>query len=141
VVAAGVGVGKEREADYYVFRGQAPLNTFSPEAVAERRAEAKGVDPVERVLKMPLLPVNELIATHLGKAPDLLSIDVEGLDLAILRSLDFKRYRPGVIIAETVAMKSPGVLSDIGSFLIGKRYVVRGGSMYNTIFVDSRRLG
>lgn len=140
VVAAGVGVGKEREADYYVIRDHPPLNTFSPEVVKDLRAELGG-DPVERVLRMPLVPVNEVIATHLGTPPDLLSIDVEGLDLAILRTLDFKRWRPGAIIAETIRMGAPGVNMELVKFVVSKGYVVRGGSPINTIFVDRRRYG
>src|SRR5574341_369181 len=101
VVAAGVGVGTEREGDYYVIRGRPPLNTFSPKVVETLRPEL-GSDLVERVVTMPLVPVNELIKTHLGKAPDLLSIDVEGLDLDILRTLDFEALRPGAIVAETI---------------------------------------
>jgi FkbM family methyltransferase len=140
VVAAGVGVGKEREADYYVIRGQPPLNTFSPEAVASYRRQF-GPDAVERVLRMPLLPVNEVIATHLGRAPDLLSIDIEGMDLAVLRTLDFERLRPGVIVAETAQRAPPGVNMELVRFLQAKRYVVRGGSAINTAFVDLKRLG
>jgi FkbM family methyltransferase len=140
VVAAGVGVGKEREADYYVIRDHPPLNTFSPEVVKDLRAELGG-DPVERVLRMPLVPVDEVIATHLGRAPDLLSIDVEGLDLAILRTLDFRRWRPGAIIAETIRMGSPGVNTELVKFVVSRGYVVRGGSPINTIFVDARRSG
>lgn len=140
VVAAGVGVGTEREADYYVIRGRPSLNTFSPEVVASLRAELGG-DAVERVLRMPLLPVNELIATHLGKPPDLLSIDVEGMDLEILRTLDFERWRPGAIIAETIQPGSPGVNRALVEFVVSRGYVVRGGSTVNTIFVDSRRYG
>lgn len=140
VVAVGVGAGKETEADYYVIRGRPSLNTFSPEVVASLRVELGG-DPVERVLRMPLVPVNELIATHLGAPPDLLSIDVEGMDLAILRTLDFERWRPGAIIAETIQPGSPGVNRALVDFVVSKRYVVRGGSPVNTIFVDARRYG
>jgi FkbM family methyltransferase len=140
VVAAGVGVGAEREADYYEIRGRPSLNTFSPQVVEDLRAELGG-DPVERVVKMPLVPVNELIATHLGRAPDLLSIDVEGLDLAILRTLDFASWRPGAIIAETIRKGSPGVDAELVSFVVSRGYVVRGGSPINTIFVDARRYG
>lgn len=138
VVAAGVGVGDATEADYYVIRGQPTLNTFSPEEAARLRAGAKE-DPVEAVLKMPLISVNRLIASHLGKAPDLLSIDVEGLDLAILRTLDFAAYRPGAIIAETIKMGSPDVNEELVDFVVSKGYAVRGGSMINTIFVDRSR--
>jgi FkbM family methyltransferase len=135
VVAAGVGVGKETEADYYVIRGQPPLNTFSPGVVEELRKQL-GAE-VERVVKMPLVPVNEVIATHLGRAPDLLSIDVEGLDLAILQTLDFERWRPGAIIAET---GSPRPNEKLMRFVVSKGYEIRGGSVINTIFVDRRRI-
>lgn len=140
VVAAGVGVGDEREADYYVIRGRPSLNTFSPRVVKDLRAQLGG-EPVERVLKMPLVPVNTVIADHLGRAPDLLSIDVEGMDLAILRTLDFKRWRPGAIIAETIRPGSPGVDGELVAFVVSQGYVVRGGSPVNTIFVDARRYG
>jgi len=139
VVAAGVGVGDATEADYYMIRGRPTLNTFSPEEAARLRAGAKE-DPVEAVVKMPLVSVNRLIAAHLGKAPDLLSIDVEGLDLEILRTLDFAGYRPGAIIAETIRMGSRDVNSELVDFVVSHEYVVRGGSMINTVFVDRKRL-
>jgi FkbM family methyltransferase len=139
VVQAGVGIGEAVEADYYVIRGAPTLNTFSPEQVAMYR-KGSPKDPVEKVVKMPLVSVNRLIAECLGQAPDLLSIDVEGLDLDILRSLDFATYRPGAIIAETILMNGGGRdNTGIAGLLISKGYVVRGGSLYNTIFADPRR--
>jgi len=138
VVAAGVGVTDAAEADYYVIRGKPTLNTFSAEEAARLRASAKE-DVVEAVLKMPFVSVNRLIATHLGKAPDLLSIDVEGMDLDILRTLDFATYRPGAIIAETIKMGTLDVNAEIVDFLVSHGYTVRGGSMINTIFVDRGR--
>lgn len=139
VVAAGVGVGSAREADYYVIRGHPPLNTFSPKVVETLRPEL-GDDLVERVVKMPLVPVNALIKTHLGKAPDLLSIDVEGLDLDVLRTLDYEALRPGAIIAETIQFGASGVNDELLKFVLSKGYAVRGGSAINTVFVDKRRI-
>ena len=139
VVQAGVGTGAAGEADYYVIRGAPTLNTFSPEQVAMYR-KGSPQDPVERVVKMPLVPVNRLIAECLGRAPDLLSIDVEGLDLDILRTLDFATYRPAAIIAETILMNGGGRdNTGIAGLLLANGYVARGGSLYNTIFADPRR--
>lgn len=138
VVDVGVGVTDAKEADYYVIRGRPTLNTFSLEEVARLRGSARE-EVVEQVLKMPLISINRLISTYLGKAPDLLSIDVEGLDLAILRTLDFEKYRPGAIIAETILMGTPHVNNDISDFLTSKGYVARGGSLVNTIFADPGR--
>lgn len=138
VVPAGVGVTDAPEADYYVIRGKPTLNTFSPQE-ADRLRATMGPDAVETTLKMPLISLNRLIARHLGKAPDLLSIDVEGMDLDILRTLDFAAYRPGAIIAETITMGGSGVNAEIVQFLLSKGYEVRGGSLVNTVFADPAR--
>jgi hypothetical protein len=89
---------------------------------------------------MPLIPINRLMADHFKGAPDLLSIDIEGLDLAVLRTMDFGAHRPAAICAET---KKPGMSHDatpVAKFLRGKGYVACAGSLYNTIFVDRARL-
>jgi hypothetical protein len=95
---------------------------------------------VEKVLSMPLIPINQLMAGLFGGAPDLLSIDVEGLDLAVLRTLDFRKHRPAAICAET---KKPDMWADSTPIarLLGQRgYVACAGSLYNTIFADRARL-
>jgi FkbM family methyltransferase len=138
VVGVGVGVDDATEADYYVFRGRPMLNTFSPEEVAMRRQQSKDY-VVEKVVKMPLVSVNHLIASHLGHAPDLLSIDVEGLDLAILRTLDFDKYRPAAIIAEAGHAGTANANPALTMFVESKGYVQCGGSLYNTVFGDPKR--
>jgi FkbM family methyltransferase len=139
VVEAGVGVTDATEADYYEIKGNPMLNTFSPDQVKTLQ-QGKNEDVVERVRKMPLININRLITEQLGKAPDVLSTDIEGLDYDIIRSLDLSRFRPGAICAETVAMSAAGANSDITKYLLAQGYVVRGGSTVNTIYVDSKRL-
>ncbi len=139
VVEAGIGVAAAVEADYYEIKGNAMLNTFSPEQVAQlQRGKAESV--VERVVKMPLLNLNRVIQQHLGRAPDLLSTDVEGLDDAIIRTLDLSRFRPAVICAEVVPTMTSGRPSRTTRYLASKGYIPRGGTVYNTIYVDSRRI-
>jgi FkbM family methyltransferase len=139
VVPVGIGIDATEAADYFVVRDRPPLNTFSAEAAEELR-QREGADVIERVLRIPLVPVNRIIEEHFGTAPDLLSIDIEGLDLAVLRTLDFRRHRPAVICAEA---KSPGESHDgtrIAHLLRSNGYVACAGSLYNTIFVDRSRL-
>lgn len=139
VVQAGIGVTDEEAADYYEIKGNPMLNTFSREQVdALQRGKSETV--VERMVRMPLVNINRVIAEHLGRAPDLLSTDIEGWDYAIIRSLDLSRFRPGVICAEGVPMLEANRLSELATYLLAQDYVVRGGSMVNTIFVDARRL-
>ncbi len=132
VVNAGVGVSDAAEADYYVIRGAPMRNTFSKDDVEDLRTR-RGHEVVERVIKMPLVSINRLMAEHLGGRPDLLSIDVEGLDLEILRRLDFEKYRPAVVIAET----EPG--GPIPALLGSRGYKLRGATMNNVIFADPGR--
>ncbi len=89
----GVGLKETTAADYFVIRGHWPLNTFSPEAVAEIRKQS-AADPVEKRDQDAAHPDQPLIDDHFGSAPDLLSIDIEGLDLAVLRTMDFARTGP-----------------------------------------------
>ena len=138
VVPAGVGIDDSTAADYYVFRDRPMLNTFSPDEVAMRRRQSKDF-VVEKVVKIPLVSLNSLIATHLGQAPDLLSIDIEGLDLAVLRTLDVDRYRPAVIIAEAGRPGNVNADPALVAFVESKGYIVCGTSLYNTIFADRRR--
>jgi len=137
VVAAGIGVDATKEADYYVVQDNPMLNTFSPEQAEYLKTHGH---PIDRVMKMPLLTLNTVMADNLGKAPDVLSTDIEGWDFKILQSLDFDRFRPGVICAETLPMNQKAENTEITQFLLSKGYVVRGGSLVNTIYLDARRL-
>ena len=137
VVEAGIGITDAEAADYYEIKGAPMLNTFSSEQAEYLKKTGK---EVERVTKMPLININRVIAEQLGRTPDLLSTDIEGLDYAVIKTLDLSKYRPGVICAEGVPMFEGGRLGDLATYLLAQGYVVRGGSMVNTIFVDARRL-
>ena len=89
---------------------------------------------------MPLRNINDVIAEHLGAAPDVLSTDVEGLDYAILKTLDLKRFRPKVICTEGVPMEDHGGESNIWQYLKPHGFILRGSTMVNSIFVDATRI-
>jgi hypothetical protein len=140
VLEAGIGIGKTGVADYYVMSDPS-WSTFD-KAEAEHQAKATGgkVKIVE-VRRMPLLDVNQVIAEHFGgRAPAFVSIDAEGWHFAILKSIDFKRFRPQVICIETKVSGEHRTLPEIPAFMAAKGYVARGGSFVNTIFLDSRLL-
>ncbi len=140
-VTLPVGIGfsdKEDALDYY--RLDTPqLNTFDKDRADE--LVRTGHRLVE-VIKARLLPVNQVIAEHFGgKSPDFLSIDVEGLDLSILKTLDFGKYRPKVICAETANPRGDKMEPAVADFLREKGYSVRGMTFPNTIFVDDKAWG
>jgi FkbM family methyltransferase len=141
-----VGVGLSAQpttGDYYVIAGPSAglLNTFSKEDAEELQRKSPERQVIEKVLKMPLLNINAIMQEQLGGAPSFLSIDTEGMDLDILKTLDFDRFRPDVICVETLAVGGDAVNVDILRLLESKRYSARGATFVNTIFVDDRHLG
>jgi hypothetical protein len=62
--------------------------------------------------------------------------DTEGFDLPILRSIDWKRYRPAVVCVEATG----GARQPILELMAALDYDVRGSTFGNTIFVDHRLL-
>jgi len=136
---AGIGLDDTPELDYYMLTDD-QLNTFDKEQV-DRLLATSNVK-LERTVKTPMLSINRVMMEHFrGAAPDYLSIDVEGLDLAILKTLDFGRFRPKVICAETVITGTLKHNTETPEFLASKGYVIRGGTHPNTVFLDKKLLG
>lgn len=142
LVRAGIGVTAQAEADFYIIGGSpdGQLNTFSCEQADTLVARSNGHYRIERVMKIPLLGINDLMRQHWNGPPNLLSLDTEGFDLPILRSLDFERLRPDVVCVETLEIGGRRVLGEIPQLMAQKGYEARGGSFVNTIFVDRRHL-
>lgn len=92
-----------------------------------------------RVVSVPSIALPELINRYAeGQIPDLLSLDVEGHDLAILKQLPDLRVLPKVICVETVSYSPTGHGSrqeDIINFLVNVGYRVYADTSINTIFV------
>jgi FkbM family methyltransferase len=145
VLEAGIGLAGESEADFYVFPDHADgLSTFSKiEATHWETVGMRGLGKiaVEAVIRVPMISVNEVIASHFrGRAPNFVSLDIEGFDLEALKSLDFENFAPDVICVETLTYdKSQNGYKrrDIIEFTLTKDYVVYADTRVNTIFCRS----
>ncbi len=136
VLNIGIGVTDQKEADYYILEGAGQSNTFSKEE-ADNWSRVAGRQVIKKVIKMPLVNINEVLEKNMSRGPDLFSVDAEGFDERILRSLDFEKYRPKVICAETLEAGTKNVIQSIVSFLESKNYSVRGSTFVNSIFLDN----
>jgi FkbM family methyltransferase len=138
VLVAGIGFTGQTEADFYVMT-EPQWNTFDKEQ-AERLAR-ETPQKIEKVVKMPLLNINAVFAEHFaGKAPDYLSIDIEGLEYAALKTLDFTRYRPKVVCADTLVTNTRRHHPETTPFMVANGYEVRGMTFANTFYVDKALL-
>jgi FkbM family methyltransferase len=134
VLNVGIGVTDQKSADYYVMAFDQE-NTFSKEH-ADELVRLRGPSALKKVIQLPLVNINSVLRDNFDKAPDFFSIDVEGMDLEILRAMDYGRFRPKVFCVETSELETGALEMDIVNFLKDKHYSVRGGSFVNSIFVD-----
>ena len=142
VLNTGIGVSEKAEADFFLFPNFANgLSTFSEKEAkhwTETGMKGLGKIPIEKIIKIPLIPVNNILEKYFGnKAPNFISLDVEGLDMEILRSLDFNKYQPEVICVETLAYDKDQQgykLYEIIDFMLTKNYDVYADTRVNTIF-------
>lgn len=87
------------ELPFFMFQESA-LNTFDIEVARLRQMDVG--NKILREEKVPLQKLSTILDNHLpsGSIIDFLGIDVEGYDLQVLRSNDWNRYRPTVVIVE-----------------------------------------
>lgn len=137
VINAGVGVDSATSADFYILDCKT-LNTFSKEEAERYRHEGH---KIEKTLQIELININEIISNKFSNCPNFISLDVEGLDVEILKSFDFKRWRPEVFCVETITYTSNFTGSKISSIfevMEKNEYFVFADTYINTIFVDKR---
>lgn len=109
----------EGEGDYHMFDEPA-LNTFDPDL-----AQSYSVN--RQLLCVEKTQLTTLRALLDRKKPsrvaiDFLNIDVEGLDLQVLASNDWEKYRPRIVVTESIGRSLEGVLSSEAA-----RYMVDHG--------------
>ena len=71
--------------------------------------------------KVPCLPFSTLMERHDATGIDALVVDTEGYDFEILRQVDFKRYRPRIVLYEHKHL-SPEIRAEAASFLASAGY-------------------
>ncbi len=136
-----IGIGdKNGEADFYIMN-EPTLNTFVREE-AERTAEEKGGYHIKEVKKIKIAPLMDVINQYnKGDFPDLLSIDVEGLDEQILKSIDYNLVVPKVMCVETLTFSTQQgkgeKKTELIEFVKSKGYMVYADTYINTIFVKT----
>ena len=131
-----IGIGEqEGQLDFYVMEDNT-LSTFSRQ---ERdRMEAAGKRQ-KAVIPVRIRTVSAVLSESFGGLfPDFLSIDAEGMDLAILRSIRFDRNWPKIICVEAAEYSPVGAGErrvDLIDFLLSKNYIEYANTNLNAIMV------
>lgn len=113
--------------------------TLDPEAIEKQRR--RGVDVQLREVRTRTL-TNLLDATPFrDRKIGVLSVDVEGLELNVLRSLDFARYQPKVIIVEAhVRSLEELMASELYTLLRSQGYTLFNWTGPSLLFLHPREV-
>lgn len=119
---------------YFMFNEPA-LNTFD-EAIARDRDGKKGYKIINTI-KISTKPLSSILSEipHPESGIDLMSVDVEGLDLQVLKSNDWNLFKPQIVIAEALDTNIGAISDDlIYQFLISKGYILYAKTGCSIIF-------
>lgn len=112
-------------------------NTIS-EASLQRQLKRGDIKVIgeERVHVRPLADIiSENISD--GQIIDLLNVDAEGMDLEVLKSNDWKKYRPRVVLVEDHSFENVGIEnSEIASFMKNNGYKLRSHAFDTSIYCE-----
>jgi FkbM family methyltransferase len=89
--------------------------------------------------ELPTQRLDDLLAERLpqGQRIDFLSVDVEGHDLAVLRSMDWTRHRPRAVVVELGAFSAAEAISHpTHQYLIGLEYRLHSKLCNSCIFIS-----
>jgi len=123
---------------YYAFNEPA-LNGFSKELSEERNG--KGNYFIEFTKDIETATLEEILDNNLpeNQPIDFLSIDVEGLDLMVLKSNNFNKYKPKVILIEILGSSLNDIESnEITKFLRDQEYSIYAKAMNTVIFIQEK---
>jgi FkbM family methyltransferase len=136
VLNIGIGLTDKDDATFYLF--PAAVNgwsTFSEEEAVIRKKET-GIS--FSTVQVELKQVNGIIEQYFKPWPNFISIDVEGLDLDILHSIDFEKYKPEVICVETITFgylnNTAEKIDSISEYMHSKGYFTYADTFINTIY-------
>lgn len=103
------GVGLKKEIRKYHIYNQGAVNSFSKEKnliLSEKYSEFK----LQKVVLIEVVPLSLILDKYLSpdQKIDFMTIDVEGLDFEVLKSNDWIKYRPHLVLTEVecISMES-----------------------------------
>lgn len=138
VVNKGIGV-VAGELSYYDFGDYHTLNTCSDE---EKNFIIKQGFTLKSTTKIEIVPINDLLHEYFSDGRlDFLSIDIEGQDEEIVKSIDYEFIRPAIICIETAVYKGGKIegMSELVDFFKSKDYYLTADTSLNSIFIDGKR--
>lgn len=95
---------------------------------------------VIKTIEIDTITFSEIVERYLGNTPDIVSIDIEGKELDVLKSINFTKYRPRIFIVENTPynklIKENKFENEIVKFMENNGYIEYAFTGINSIFID-----
>lgn len=143
IINKAIAFGESGEmVDFYVMSGDG-LSTISREE-AEHACEVNPDLYIKEVYKIETITINDIFETYFEKSPEIMSIDLEGIEELILSQIDFDKWRPLIIILENIPY-SPSLVIDqkenkAAEIFEKNGYVEYAFTGINSIYVDTKAI-
>jgi len=128
----------EKAIDFYILSGDGLSTTDFNQA--QQACEINPDIKIEKTISVKTTTYNEIVEKYLDKAPTILSVDIEGLDFEILKTIDFVNYRPLLIIVEMIEydtnLNYMTKNVEIKDFLNSNGYDEYAYTGINSVFID-----
>jgi len=131
-----VGIAeKEGELTFYEFDEPA-LNSFNKDLSVDRNNNTSYNIISQKQIKV--FTLEQILDKYMNKNQniDFITIDVEGLDLSVLSSNNWEKYRPNYVLVEAEINFEEPQRNEIYAFLSSRSYELIGKTLRTLIFRD-----
>jgi len=136
VLNLAVGASGDSKMQMYVMTSRT-LNTL--DLTQAEQLQLAGRQHIEAILDVRCLGINEILLEYFeARVPNLVSLDIEGMDFDVLKAWDFSRFRPEVFCVETLTYSQNNEerkLTEIIDLMLDNGYQIYADTYVNTIFV------
>jgi len=125
-------IGEEEAVQPFFLFSNPQLNTFDP------ARKLKLPNSFQEEISIQVQRLETILSTHLGEGRpiDFLSLDIEGLELAALKSLNLDRYRPSLITLEMICSIAKVAQQAPTKYLVERGYELISHTGHDASFID-----
>lgn len=137
----GISNSSEHEMNYYKLKSElSERNSFSKEYIETNNL----TDYVREIIPIKIKPLSKVLSeiNIPDTGIDFLTVDCEGLDLEVLMSNDWNRFRPKIVITETYDFLKEDLYSPLVKYMESLGYILTGKTIQGQfvgilVFVDN----
>lgn len=134
-IEAAISEKPEQLTYYFLGKGNS-MNTFSPDFLNDLNNK----DKIKKTINITTQRLDTILEKHAaGRDINFMTIDVEGLELSVLRSSDWSRFRPEAVLLESFELMNDQQNYDveIRKFFAEKGYKLISKTPNGIIFLRS----